>query len=140
MQTFRVLEFARYLVTGSLSVALNLLIICVLTEIFGLHYLLSIGVCSVTVTLISFYLNRAWTFRKHTGAVPRDLARFVLVTVSQMVLSVILCGFAVESLGLPYPLAVAALSVVFVPLTYLVHRGWTFDLTGKTSVPGSQSQ
>jgi putative flippase GtrA len=140
MQTFRISEIARYLVTGSLSVALNLLIICVLTEMFGVHYLLSICVCFVTVTLVSFYLNRTWTFRKRIGAVPPDLARFVLVSLAQMVLSVFFCGFAVEVLKLPYPLVVAASSVVFVPLSYLVHRGWSFGLTGKPSIPGSQGQ
>jgi putative flippase GtrA len=140
MQTYRISETARYLLTGSLSVGLNLLIICLLTEVFGLHYLLSICVCFVTVTLVSFYLNRTWTFRKLGGELPPDLARFVLVSLTQLVLSVTLCGWMVERLGLPYPLVVAALSVVFVPLTYLVHRGWSFRLNGKPSVPGGQGQ
>lgn len=122
MQTFRIAEIVRYLVTGSLSVALNLLIIYVLTEAFGVHYLLSICVCFVTVTLISFYLNRIWTFRKRGGAVPPDLARFVLVTLAQMAVSLVFCGLTVEKLGFPYPVAVAASSVLFVPLTYLMHR------------------
>lgn len=128
MQTSLIAEIARYLVTGSLSVALNLLIIYVLTEVFGVHYLLSICVCFVTVTVISFFLNRAWTFRKRGGAIPQDLARFVLATLAQMTLSLLFCGFAVEKLGIPYPLAVAASSVVFVPLTYLMHRSWSFGL------------
>src|SRR5437870_1409705 len=111
MQTFQISEIARYLVAGSLSVALNLLIICVLTDVFGVPYLLSICVCFVTVTLVSFYLNRTWTFRKRGSAMPPDLARFVLITLAQLMLSVTFCGVAVEFLGLPYPLVVAASSV-----------------------------
>lgn len=140
MQTFRISEIARYLATGSLSVGLNLLIICVLVEVFGVPYLLSICVCFVTVTLVSFCLNRRWTFRKRLGAVSPDLARFALVSLGQLALSVSFCGWAVEVLRIPYPLVVVAASVVFVPLSYLVHRSWSFGLTVKSSVPGSQGQ
>jgi putative flippase GtrA len=103
-------------------------------------YLLSICVCFVTVTLVSFYLNRTWTFRKHGGAVRVDLGRFVLVTLAQLILSLSFCGYGVEHFGLPYTLVVAASSVVFVPVTFLLHRGWSFGLAAKASVAGSESR
>jgi putative flippase GtrA len=60
----RLLEIGRYGFTGALSVGLNLLVIVFLTERLKFHYLVSISVCFVTVTFVSFCLNRVWTFRK----------------------------------------------------------------------------
>jgi putative flippase GtrA len=121
-----VLEAFRYLVSGILSVSLNLLIIVLLTEIAGLNYLLSISVCFATVTFVSFCVNRFWTFGKRGEGARRDLARYGLVALIQLPLSLGFCSLGVGLLELPYPLVVALSSIVFVPVTYLVHRTWSF--------------
>jgi len=134
----RAAEVVRYLLTGAISVALNLLIIVALTEGLGLNYLVSISVCFVTVTFVSFYLNRFWTFRKHERGVPRDLARFVLVTLTQLPVSLAVCSFGVEVLKLPYAVTIVLASMLFVPSTYLLHRCWSFGLRRK--VPALDGQ
>jgi len=126
MVVSRASEVLRYLATGALSVALNLLIILALTEWAGLHYLASISVCFVTVTFVSFCLNRVWTFGKRTAGVSRDLARYTLVTLTQLPLSLGGCSLCVEIFRIPYPIAVAFVSIVFMPATYLLHRSWSF--------------
>jgi putative flippase GtrA len=124
----RALEVLRYLATGTLCVALNLLIILFLTEWVGLHYLVSLSVCFVTVTFVGFYLNRVWTFRKRAGGAPVDLARYVFVTLVQLPLSLGACSICVDLLRIPYPIAIVLVSVAFVPLTYVLHRSWSFGL------------
>lgn len=140
MTAARASELVRYFATGTLSVVLNLLIILFLTEEAGLNYLVSISVCFVTVTFLSFYLNRVWTFRKKGNAAPEDLARYVFVTLTQLPLSLGACSLGVGLFKLPYPAAVALSSIIFVPTTYLVHRSWSFGVRGNVSVPGSQSE
>jgi putative flippase GtrA len=140
MTAARAAEIIRYLVTGTLSVGLNLLIILVLTEEVGLNYRTSITVCFVTVTFVSFCLNRFWTFRKREQGAPRDLMRYVLVTLTQLPLSLAACSFAVEFLNLPYVAAAALSSVVFAPTTYLVHRIWSFGLGRGNSLPNRQGE
>jgi putative flippase GtrA len=125
----RAAEVLRYLATGALSVALNLLIILSLTEWAGLHYLASITVCFVTVTFVSFCLNRVWTFGKRKAGVFGDLARYALVTLTQLPLSLGGCSLCVEVFRIPYPIAVAFVSIVFIPATYLLHRSWSFGLS-----------
>ncbi len=128
MPVARILEILRYLVTGAMSVALNLIIIVTLTEYAGFHYLLSICVCFVTVTFVSFAINRIWTFRKHGGGAPSDLLRYVVVTLIQVPLSLGACSFCVEWLHLSYPVAVVLVAIVCAPTSYLLHRSWSFGL------------
>jgi putative flippase GtrA len=136
----RVAEICRYLLTGAITVALNLLIIVLLTEGAGLNYLVSISVCFVTVTFVNFFLNRYWTFRKRGRGVPQDLGRFALVAAINLPLSLAACSFGVEVLKLPYVAAVALTSILFVPTTYLLHRGWSFGLRHRVAVPDGQRE
>jgi len=124
----RVAELGKFVVTGSVCSGLNLLIIFVLTRYLGLHYLLSMTVCFVVVTLVSFRMNRAWTFGKRSGRARVDLVRFVVASTLQLMIALTLCGICVGFLHIRYLVAVAALSGALVPLSYLLHRGWSFRL------------
>jgi putative flippase GtrA len=123
----RSLEVLRYLSTGALSVALNLLILLTLMH-FGVHYLVAICVCFVAVTTISFGINRLWTFRKRTGEARKDFGRYLLVALLQLPTSLASFGACVELLHLPPPMAAVAVSALFAPALYLLHRGWSFSL------------
>jgi putative flippase GtrA len=125
----RLFELLRFAATGTLAVALNAIIIFLLTDRLGWHYLVSITVCFVTVTLISFWVNRFWTFRKRNERPAEDLARYVTVTIIQLGVCLVGTSICVEILHMQYEVAVIALSVLFVPLSYLLHRRWSFDLT-----------
>ena len=124
----RIREFVRFAVTGGFSLLLNLAIVVFLTERAGFNYLISMAICFVTVTFVSFWLNRAWTFRKTGTAVGQDLTRYAIATAVQLALSLASSSFCVEVLHMPYPVAMVVLSVVLVPITFLLHRRWSFDL------------
>ncbi|MGH8142433.1 MAG: GtrA family protein [Steroidobacteraceae bacterium] len=124
----RFLELLRFGATGALSVMLNLAIITFLTERVGFNYLASIATCFATVTFVSFWLNRVWTFRKQGGAVATDLVRYTTTTVVQLVLCLGFCSLLVTMFHMSYQLAVIGLSIVFVPFNYLLHRQWSFNL------------
>lgn len=123
----RTLEVLRYLSTGALSVALNLLILLTLMH-FGVHYLVAICICFVAVTTISFGINRVWTFRKHAAGVYEDFGRYILVSLAQLPVSLASFAACVEWLHLPPALAAVVVSAIFAPALYLLHRGWTFGL------------
>jgi putative flippase GtrA len=124
----RIREFIRFAVTGGLSLLLNMAIVIFLTERVGLNYLVSMATCFLTVTFISYWLNRVWTFRKTGAAASQDLLRYIIVTAVQLVLSLTTCSFCVEVLHIPYVIAMLMLSVLLVPVTFFLHRRWSFDL------------
>ncbi len=123
-------EVFRFVVTGVASVALNVLIVTVLTEFVGLHYFTSIAVCFVTVTLFGFAMNRWWTFRRQGGRPAQELARYGVTTVLNLVVCLTLFRLMVERLHVHYALAMVLVSGAFGPVTYLLHRNWSFRLPG----------
>ena len=131
-------EILRYLVTGSLSVVLNVLVVAFLTEYVGLNYLVSISLCFATVTFASFCLNRAWTFRRQDLSFAGELTRYMTVTLTQLPLSLLACGFCVQILRMQYLLSMALVSAGFVPITYLIHRRWSFKLKWIEPSPGDR--
>ena len=132
MQKILTQELTRYVLTGALSVGLNTLIIVALTSGLGLHYLLSTALCFLVVTGINFGLNRYWAFGKRGGAVGADFGRFLTVVLINIPVSIGLSYLLVEYCGLPYFLASATLSLLFVPITFLLHRQWSFALRWPT--------
>jgi putative flippase GtrA len=125
----RIHEIARYVATGGICVLLNVLIAMVLTEYFGLHYLVSLAVCSAIVTVVGFFLNKSWTFRTRGSPVLPEFLRYALVTGVNIVITLCACALLVEKLRIPYLFAIAIIGVGAAPLTYIVHRAWSFGLS-----------
>jgi putative flippase GtrA len=125
----RISELVRYVVTGAICVLLNVFIAMVFTEYAGMHYLQSLGLCSAIVIVIGFYLNKSWTFRKHGSAVLPEFLRYALATGVNVVIGLLACALLVEKAGLHYLTAIAIVGVVSAPVTYVVHRVWTFGLS-----------
>ena len=119
-------HFARYCSVGLLSVGLNTLIILWLTKWVGLNYLWAVTICFLLVTAVGFILNRGWTFDawKTTGTMA--WLRYGCTAAVQLTLSLVCCYLAVRLMHLPYAFIAIFLSAVFAPLSYLVHRRWSF--------------
>ena len=121
-------ELLRYCVVGAASVGLNLAIITSLTEYLGVHYLLSITICFFIVTLSGFFLNRSWTFRKEGTEYRRDILKYFIITTMQLGVSLAFTGFCVGVLHMNYVVSIVILSAIFAPITYFLHRVWSFNI------------
>lgn len=125
----RIRELGRYVVTGGLCVLLNVFIAMVFTEYLGLHYLVSLALCSAIVIVIGFFLNKSWTFRKRGSAVLPEFLRYTLATGVNVVIGLWACALLVEKAEIHYLYAIAIVGVVSAPVTYVVHRAWTFGMS-----------
>lgn len=61
-------KFAKFAATAVLGMLLNGLIMHVLNQVMGLNYMLVQLIATVTVLLLTYSINRAWTFRVMTEA------------------------------------------------------------------------
>ncbi len=122
-------ELVRYVTTGAFCASLNVVISIFLTEYFGLHYLVSLTICSAIVIVVGFFLSRSWTFRKRGPAIVTEFFRYMLVTGVNVVIGLCLCAFLVEVVHIPYAYSIAIIAVAFAPVNYVVHRAWTFGLS-----------
>ena len=71
-------------------------------------------------------------------AAPPEFVRYVTTNCAAMLASLWLCAWLVEDLHIAYSWSVVVAGMVCAPLTYLVHRGWTFGLAllyGRTVSP-----
>ena len=122
-------ELVRYAVTGAIGAAINVLSAILLTEYAGLNYLVSLSIGSFIVIVVGFLLNRSWTFRKRGPKAALEFLRYVLVTGINIPIGLVACAFLTEVAGIPYAYSIALVAVAFAPLTYVIHRVWTFGLS-----------
>jgi len=122
-------EMIRYLATGALGASLNVAVAVFLTEYVGLNYLVSLGICSAMVIVLGFFLNRSWTFRKRGTTVGAEFLRYSLVTGINVPIGLLACALLVNKARIPYAYSIAIVAVAFAPLTYAIHRAWTFGLS-----------
>lgn len=64
----------RYMSVGGAGAVLNMIILFLLTEFAGLHYLVSAGIAVETGILTTFILHDHWTFPEHGRAESRAIA------------------------------------------------------------------
>lgn len=122
-------ELVRYAATGMAGATVNVAAAIVLTEYAGLNYLVSLGLGSLLVIVVGFVLNRSWTFRKRGAGVIPDFLRYALVTVINVPVGMLACALLTQGVGMPYAYSIAIVAVMFAPLTYVIHRAWTFGLS-----------
>jgi putative flippase GtrA len=122
-------EWIRYLATGALGASLNVAVAVFLTEYVGLNYLISLTICSAMVIVVGFFLNRNWTFRKRGTTVVAEFLRYALVTGINVLIGLLACAVLVEVAKIPYAYSILIVAIAFAPVTYIIHRAWTFGLS-----------
>jgi putative flippase GtrA len=120
-------EWLRFCVVGALSAAMNTIIIVLLTEFLGLHYMVSVIACFLIVTLFGFVLNRGWSFQVRRSGQREDLIRYILVAGTGILLTLSFSWGMVQA-GLPYYAAVYGAAILLAPYNFIAHRFFTFRL------------
>lgn len=81
------------------------------------------GVAFAVATAVSCVVNTLWSFSRRLEG--RVALRFSLVALLGCGLSMLVAGTAAR-LGAPDWLGICFVVVVVTPITYLLHRGWTY--------------
>jgi putative flippase GtrA len=77
--------------------------------------------------VLSFWLNRHWTFTGRSGAMERHVVKYTCVFAGAVAVGVLLLTFFVEVGGLR-PIAAQVLAILVVaPASFLVQRAWVFS-------------
>lgn len=119
-------EAVRFGTVGVLQNGLNVATFALATGL-GMHYRPAAILAAVLALVVSFLLNRHWTFMGNTTPVGRQGIRYLLVFAGAVALGVVLLTFFVEVTGIPeVPAQVAAILIV-APVSFLVQRTWVFE-------------
>ena len=81
------------------------------------------GIAFVVATLFSFTINTTWSFSSRPSR--RLLVRFVLVATVGLGITVAVSGTA-QYFGLHYLYGIALVVCAVPPITFLLHKYWTY--------------
>lgn len=125
-------EFVKFCIVGGAAAASGFVLLYFLTDILGLHYLLSYAISFVLVNAASFAATALFAFRDATFTQWTRLGRYYLISATSLLGNSLMLYLAVDVIGLWYLAAAIVLAALNAPVNYLLHRRFTF----RVQVPG----
>jgi len=117
------IQLPRFALVGIAVTALHALLATALILLWSLHPVAANAVAFAAATLVSYMANTLWTFERRPH--PRSLARFVVVSLAGLALTLALAGVA-EALGFPFYVGLAAVVSVVPAASFAMHSLWTY--------------
>jgi putative flippase GtrA len=115
---------ARFLLVGGLSFALDLGLLVLLHESFGVELWIATPAAFLVSLVFNFLLQRIFTFQATNSRGVSAVKYVLLVVVNILVSDFIVTGF--DALEWPYMLGKAASTILTTVWNYLLYRHWIF--------------
>jgi putative flippase GtrA len=118
-QPFR--QFVKYGVVGSTTVIIDMVIIFVFTEYFGLWYMFSAVISQTVAMAFNFLMNRNWSFGS-TGMMRGQMVKYLLLSGFNYLYQLGALWLLVEALHLHYLLAKVFIAMFMVTWNFLMFK------------------
>jgi putative flippase GtrA len=118
-------QIGKYVIVGLSGYLLNLAVYAALVRRAGVDYLAAAPLAFIAAVTNNYLLNRIWTFRNQRGHFVLQGARFFVVALCALVVSLLILKSLVE-LGIDAVLAQAIAIVVVTPINFLSNKLWSF--------------
>ncbi len=121
-------EFSKYIVSGVAAVAVDYALLLIITEQFGVHYMISNIGSYMAGLLVSYTLNTRWVFRyrKYEKKTAAEFSIFVLIVLIGLLISESMIYLLVEDFDLPYTSAkLVSVAMIFV-FNFLAKKRFLF--------------
>jgi putative flippase GtrA len=123
----------KFLVSGGTATAVNLVALYVLTDFFGLWYLISAVIAFVIAFFVSFTLQKFWTFIDHrTDVLPAQASLYIVVQVWDLCLNTAGLYMLVTHFHLWYIAAQFVMSFFIAIQNLLLYRAFIFTQKKET--------
>lgn len=120
-------QILKFLISGGTATAANLTTLYVLKGIFGVWYLLASAVSFTVGFLLSFTLQKFWTFEKKSlDVVHRELMLALMVALCNLGVNTLLMYSFVEYMNLHYIVAQLCTSALIACETYVLYQKLIF--------------
>ncbi len=120
MAMVRVLRFG---VSGVVATGVHVAIATTLINGFSTTQVTANGVAFVCANVCSYLLNALWSFSAKPGGA--NFLRFYCVSLFGLALTLAISWLA-QTLGLSYWTGLACILAIVPPITFVLHRFWTF--------------
>ncbi len=127
-------KLARFVISGSTSMASNLGILFVLVHYGNLHYLLASIISFSLSTVVSFTMQKFWTFGdRQMGGVQYQFAWYSVIVLFSLSMNTLLMYVLVEWFSLWYLAAQALAGAVVAIISYIGYQRFVFIQTEPTT-------
>lgn len=124
---FRKLTLVKYVIVGLIATGTNLGVLFLFTDILGVWYIYSSVISFIVAVIISFTLQKFWTFND-TGVekVKQQFVLFVLTALIGLCLNSVLMYIFVEYIGLWYILTQLIVAVFIAIFNFFMYKFFVF--------------
>jgi putative flippase GtrA len=123
------LQFVRFCLVGvvnTLTTFLSYVAITRSSSFFLEHYVSAEALAYFAGTIVSFTLNRSWTFRRTSAITAREVARFYVALLGGLAVNVTVVYLLVEWFKLNDIIAVALSLIITIAWNFLFMKFWVF--------------
>lgn len=124
---FRYRAYVKYVLAGTTAAAVNLGLLALFKEAFGMYYLLASTLSFLAAFFVSFFLQKFWTFG-HTSLedVRRQLGKYFGIAVGNLGLNALLMFVLVDFVRLWYLFSQVLSSGSIAVMSFLLYRRYVF--------------
>lgn len=132
---FTKIKMVRYLISGGTAAVVFLGLLYLLTDIFGIWYLLSSTLSFIFAFVVSFTLQKLWTFRNtHVYDIKRQLFLYFVTALAGLSANAIFMYVLVDIAGLWYIFAQVLSSGTIAIITFFVYGNIIFYHAQKNNI------
>ena len=120
-------QFIKFALVGVVNTLVNLAVLYILTDIFGIYYLVSAVFAFLIAVTNSFLLNKMWTFKESISyRASSKYIKFVLISVIALIINLIILYVLVEYYSIWYIYAqIVGVSSNLI-INFFGNKLWTF--------------
>ena len=131
----RVFIFAKAQVSAFIGGLTDYGIMVFITEVFHVHYTISIAISGIIGAVVNFSLNRYWTFPtkelRYKNSVKKQLLRFVFVVINSILLKSSGTYLITTFLKIDYKISRIIVDlIVSIAVNYNLQKNWVFKKVG----------
>lgn len=120
-------KILRFLISGSIATSADLIFLYIFTDIFGIWYLASSFLAFIIASIVSFLLQKFWTFRDHSRAdMPVQAGMYLIIATCNLGLNTFLIYMFVERVGFYYLIAQIIVSVFIAIENFFIYQRLIF--------------
>ncbi len=123
----QVKRFAKYTAVGTTSFSFDLILLYLMTEFLGVHYLFSATFAFILANTLNYALNRYWGFRQTKQKVIKGYVYLMIINTLSLVLIITFMAMLVEIFLFNYLIARILVGILIGLLNFTLNSKITFQ-------------
>jgi len=120
-------RFLKSIIAGAVVAIVDLILLFLFKGVFNLPYWFSINFAFFIAIILNFLLQKFWTFKDQDLALAsRQFVKFLLLTISNLVLNNILTMFIKNIIGFNYIFVQALIILLLAGINFTIYRLYVF--------------